>query len=108
MVRPRQRTKAMKPASRAVKLLTLVFLVTAIVAAACGRADKGRNDSASAAGRARAAARDAYPQPRLPAYFKPPESVDDPMGAARSVVRKPSCPQGEGNGILQPRESVLI
>src|SRR5258707_2560462 len=108
MVRPRQRTKAMKPASRAVKLLTLVFLVTGIVAAACGREDKGRNDSASAAGRAGAAAGDAYPEPRWPSYFKPPKSVDDLMGAARSFVRNQSGLQGKGMGILQPGESVLI
>ena len=98
----------MKPASRAVKLLTLVFLVTAIVAAACGRADKGRNDSASAAGRAGAAAGDAYPEPRWPSYFKPPKSADDLMDAARSFVRNQSGLQGKGMGILQPGESVLI
>src|SRR6266446_5409892 len=108
MVRPRQRTKAMKPASRAVNLLTLVFLIAVIVAAACGRADKGRTDSASAEGRAGAAAGETYPEPRWPSYFKPPKSADDLMDAARSFVRNQSGLQGKGMGILQPGESVLI
>src|SRR4029077_21049929 len=71
-------------------------------------ADKGRNDSASAAGRAGAAAGATYPEPRWPSYFKPPKSVDDLMGAARSFGRNQSGLQGKGMGILQPGESVLI
>src|SRR4029077_13566694 len=71
-------------------------------------ADKGRNDSASAAGRAGAAAGATYPEPRWPSYFKPPKSVDDLMGAARSFVRNQSGLQGKGMGILQPGESVLV
>jgi len=97
----------MKLASNAIKLLTVLFLAAIVVAAACSRADK-RNQSASAAGRAGAAAGDTYPEPRWPSYFKPPKSVDDLMDAARSFVRNQSGLQGKGMGILQPGESVLI
>src|SRR5205809_4316755 len=95
-------------ASNAVKLLTVIFLATVIAAAACGRANKGGNESASAAGRAGAAAGETYPEPRWPSYFKPPRSVDDLMDAARSFVRNQSGLQGKGMGILQAGESVLI
>src|SRR5205809_4312788 len=95
-------------ASNAVKLLTVIFLATVIAAGACGRATKGGNESASAAGRAGAAAGETYPEPRWPSYFKPPKSIDDLMDAARSFVRNQSGLQGKGMGILQPGESVLI
>src|SRR5436309_2202044 len=95
-------------ASNAVKLLTVIFLATVIAAGACGRANKGGNESASAASRAGAAAGERYPEPRWPSYFKPPKSVDDLMGAARSFVRNQSGLQGKGMGVLQPGESVLI
>src|SRR5436190_6093416 len=95
-------------ASNAVKLLTVIFLATVIAAAACGRANKSGNESASAAGRAGAAAGETYPEPRWPSYFKPPKSADDLMDAARSFVRNQSGLQGKGMGILQPGESVLI
>src|SRR5436309_14877067 len=95
-------------ASNAVKLLTVIFLATVIAAGACGRANKGGNESASAAGRAGAAAGETYPAPRWPSYFKPPKSADDLMPAARALVRNQSGLQGKGMGILTPGESVLI
>src|SRR5262249_10881197 len=98
----------MKLAANAATLLTVIFLAVLLTAAACGRADSSRADGASAAGRAGAAAGDTYPEPRWPSYFKPPKSVDDLMGAARSFVRNQSGLQGKGMGILQPGESVLI
>src|SRR3989440_6699162 len=97
----------MKLASNAVRLASVLFLTAIIVAAACGRADKGRTESASAATRAGANG-EKYPEPRWPSYFKPPKSVDDLMDAARSFVRNQSGLQGKGMGILQPGESVLI
>src|SRR4029453_17950041 len=99
--------EAMKSLSHAVRLLTVVFLVAVIVAAACGRAEQGRADAARAATRAGGSG-DAYPEPRWPSYFKPPKSVDDLMEAARSFVRNQSGLQGKGMGILQPGESVLF
>src|SRR5437870_733389 len=97
----------MKLASNAVRLASVLFLTAIIVAAACGRADKGRTESAGAATRAGANG-EKYPEPRWPSYFKPPKSVDDLMDAARSFVRNQSGLQGKGMGILQPGESVLI
>src|SRR5437870_3848224 len=97
----------MKLASNAVRPASVLFLTAIIVAAACGRADKGRTESASAATRAGANG-EKYPDPRWPSYFKPPKSVDDLMDAARSLVRNQSGLQGKGMGILQPGESVLI
>src|ERR1700752_5315246 len=98
----------MKPASTAVKLLTVFFLAAAIVAA-CNRANESRTDatSANASPRARAAG-EKYPEPRWPSYFKPPKSVDDLMDAARQFVRNQSGLQGKGMGILQAGESVLV
>src|SRR5712664_1603764 len=92
----------------AVKLLAVVFLIAVIVAAACSRADKGREGGASATARAGATAGEKYPEPRWPSYFKPPKSTDDLMDAARSFVRNQSGLQGKGMGILQAGESVLI
>src|SRR5206468_1997724 len=94
-------------ASTAVKLLTVVFLTAVVVAAACSRGTNDRTSSAGAATRAGAAG-DKYPEPRWPSYFKPPQSIDDLMDAARSFVRNQSGLQGKGMGILQPGESVLI
>src|SRR5437773_10577918 len=108
MVRPTPEIEAMKPSANAVTLLTVVFLAVVVTAAACGRADSSRSDGASAASRAGAAAGDTYPEPRWPSYFKPPKSVDDLMGAARSFVRNQSGLQGKGMGILAAGESVLI
>ena len=97
----------MTPTSNAVKLLTVVFLTTVIVAAACGRSGKSGDTSANAAGRTGAAG-ETYPGPRWPSYFKPPKSADDLIDAARSFVRNQSGLQGKGMGILQRGESVLI
>jgi len=93
--------------SNAVKLLTVLFLITLIAAVACSSGDRGRADSARAAARAGAAG-EKYAAPRWPSYFKPPKSADDLMEAARSFVRNQSGLQGKGMGILQPGESVLI
>jgi hypothetical protein len=49
-----------------------------------------------------------YPEPRWPSYFKPPQSVEDLMPAARSLVRNTSGFQGKGMGILQAGDSVLV
>src|SRR6185436_18475345 len=109
MVRPNERTPAMKFASHAIKLLIAAFLAMVVVAAACNRADKSSGQSAAnAAPRAGAAAGEKYPEPRWPSYFKPPKSVDDLMDAALSFVRNQSGLQGKGMGILQAGESVLI
>ena len=89
-----------------VRLLTALFLITVIVAAACSRTE--RNASGASAGERTGAAGEKYPEPRWPSYFKPPKSVDDLMDAARSFVRNQSGLQGKGMGILQPGESVLI
>ena len=48
------------------------------------------------------------PEPRWPSYFKPPNSVEDLMPAARSLVRNTSGFQGKGMGILKAGEHVLI
>src|SRR5437667_10497698 len=97
--------RPMKYASLIVRLLAVLILTAAVVAAACGRSD--RSDGASAAARAGAAG-DKYPAPRWPSYFKPPKSADDLMPAARALVRNQSGLQGKGMGILAPGESVLI
>src|SRR5438876_7025489 len=91
----------------ALKLLAVVFLSMTVVAAACSRAEKGTN-GASATARAGATAGEKHPEPRWPSYFKPPKSVDDLMGAARSFVRNQSGLQGKGMGILAAGESVLV
>ena len=49
-----------------------------------------------------------YRSPRWPSYFKPPTSVDELMPAARTLVRNRSGLQGNGIGILNAGESVLI
>src|SRR5207249_11605538 len=95
-------------ASNAVKLLTVIFLATVIAAGACGRANKGGNESASAAGRAGAAAGETYPEPRWPSYFKPPKSADDLMDAAPSSVRIQSGLEGTAMVILPPGYSALV
>ncbi|MBI1873956.1 MAG: hypothetical protein HYS05_08720, partial [Acidobacteria bacterium] len=79
----------MKWASNAVKLLTVVFLIAVVIAAACSRPEQGTGGAAATA-RAGATAGDKYPEPRWPSYFKPPTSVDDLMDAARSFVRNQS------------------
>jgi hypothetical protein len=49
-----------------------------------------------------------YPAPRWPSYFKKPNSAEDLMPAARSLVRNTSGFQGKGMGILKEGEAVLI
>src|SRR5207247_11120348 len=94
------------------KLLSCLFLVSAVLlAGACRRTDKpGAEATAGASASSRAGARpnEKYPEPRWPSYFKPPKSVDDLMPAARTLVRNQSGLQGKGMGILASGESVLI
>jgi hypothetical protein len=49
-----------------------------------------------------------YPEPRFPAYLKPPKTVDDVLPAAREIVRNKNGIQGAGMGILQKGDSVLL
>ncbi len=49
-----------------------------------------------------------YPEPRYPAYLKPPKSIDDVMPAAREIVRNKSGIQGAGMGVLQRGDGVLL
>ena len=60
------------------------------------------------AGDSAAASPEGYPEPRWPSYFKPPQSVDDLMPAARALVRNRSGLQGNGLGILKDGDSVLL
>jgi hypothetical protein len=87
---------------------TRVLLATAVaLTAACS----GKNgDPASEAGNTQAPQSSAtsYSEPRWPSYFKPPQSVDDLMPAARQLVRNKSGFLGVGMGVLQSGESVLI
>jgi hypothetical protein len=96
----------MKFAASLVRFLAVALIAAAAVAAACNRA--GRSDGASANPRAGATPADAYPAPRWPSYFKPPNSVEDLMPAARALVRNQSGLQGKGMGILAAGDSVLI
>lgn len=54
------------------------------------------------------AANTTYPEPRFPAYLKPPKNIDDVMPSAREIVRNKSGIQGAGMGVLQQGESVLL
>jgi hypothetical protein len=49
-----------------------------------------------------------YPEPRFPAYLKPPRTVDDVMPAAREIVRNKNGIQGAGMGVLQKGDGVLL
>jgi hypothetical protein len=49
-----------------------------------------------------------YPEPRYPAYLKPPRSVDDVMPSVREIVRNKSGIQGAGMGVLQRGDGVLL
>lgn len=49
-----------------------------------------------------------YPEPRFPAYLKPPKSVDDVMPSVREIVRNKSGIQGAGMGVLQRGDGVLL
>ena len=90
--------------------VALVFVVAVSVAGCRKGATETKTESA-AAGQPQARQADnpgGYPAPRWPSYFKPPKSVEDLMGAARSLVRNTSGFQGKGMGILKAGESVLI
>jgi len=101
----------MRQASRAGTIVTLLCVSAGV--AACNRsaskesAQTGSSPQAPAQSSAQAP-QEKYPAPRWPSYFKPPQSVEDLMPAARSFVRNKSGLQGRGMGILQPGESVLI
>ena len=49
-----------------------------------------------------------YPAPRWPSYFRNPNSIDELMPAARSLVRNKSGFLGVGMGVLQQGETVLL
>ena len=84
----------------------VVLVAVLAVSAACNR-DNGNEVAADkpAAGDPKA---ETYPAPRWPSYFKPAESVEDLMPAARALARNTSGFQGKGMGILQSGDSVLI
>ncbi|MGH9200024.1 MAG: hypothetical protein ACRD2A_02165, partial [Vicinamibacterales bacterium] len=75
------------------------------IGAACGRSEPG---AGGATATPTTAAKETYPEPRWPAYFKPAKTVDDLMPAARQLARNRSGLQGNGMGILKEGESVLI
>ena len=90
--------------------VALVFIIAA-GAAGCGNGDNETKTETAASAQPQARQADnpgGYPAPRWPSYFKTPNSVEDLMGAARSLVRNTSGFQGKGMGILKEGESVLI
>ena len=87
--------------SASVRPVVLALALSGL-AAGCG------GDRTPPAESAATAAADTYPAPRWPSYFKPPTSVEDLMPAARSLVRNRSGLQGNGLGVLEPGESVLL
>jgi len=92
------------------RLIALAALVVAIATgAACGRDDPERStEKPTPAADTRAGAEGRYPEPRWPSYFKPPQSVDDLMPAARTLARNTSGFLGVGMGVLKAGESVLL
>jgi hypothetical protein len=91
--------------------LVLTVAVLAFIAA-CSRSEPARQDAVAggdeAAGAQQAQAKESYPEPRFPAYLRPPENADALMPYARILVRNESGFQGRGLGILKEGESVLI
>ena len=83
----------------------LFIVLIATLAAGCQR-----NGPASEEGRSAGAAdpKVSYPAPRWPSYFKQPESIEQLMPAARSLVRNKSGFLGVGMGVLQEGETVLL
>ena len=81
----------------------LVVVLIAILAAGCQRnaPEEGRRADA-------ADPKISYPAPRWPSYFKRPETVDELMPAAHSLVRNKSGFLGVGMGVLQTGETVLL
>src|SRR5262245_51984392 len=81
----------------------ILVIIIATLAAACQRnapAEEGRGAGADP--------KISYPAPRWPSYFKRPETADELMPAARSLVRNKSGFLGVGMGVLQTGESVLL
>ncbi len=78
------------------------------LAAACNRAEQAKPTTPTTATTSAGIGNEKYPEPRWPAYFKPPKTVDELMPAARMLVRNRSGLQGNGLGILSAGESVLI
>jgi len=80
-------------------------LLLSVLLAGCRTQEKQPEQSAAAPA---APDNGGYPAPRWPSYFKPPKSADELMPAARLLVRNKSGFLGQGMGILQSGESVLI
>ncbi len=83
----------------------------AMLAVSCGRTEPAKTEAPAAgvaSGAPAVGANEKYPEPRWPAYFKPPKSVEELMPAARAVVRNRSGLQGNGMGVLNAGESALI
>ena len=87
-------------------VVTLVGLTAAM--AACNRPAPKASQTAEGGASGPQAPQEKYPEARWPSYFKPPQSVEDLMPSARSLVRNKSGFQGKGMGILQSGDSVLI
>src|SRR5436190_11703227 len=91
--------------------LLRVAMVFGVLAGAAGcqkkPAAEAQQQPAAAAGKD-ASNPGGYPAPRWPSYFKTPNSIEDLMPAARSLVRNTSGFQGKGMGILKEGEAVLI
>lgn len=78
----------------------------AALAVGCGNNASERSNGGRTAGTADPAV--SYAAPRWPSYFKPPQSVDELMPAARALVRNKSGFLGVGMGVLQSGETVLL
>ncbi len=88
--------------SKSALLFTLLIAVLAL--GACGGG--GGTDQTKTS--EETAAKETYPEPRFPAYLRPPEGADAILPFARTLARNTSGFQGKGLGILQPGEAVLI
>ncbi len=86
----------------------LAIVAAAMLATACETAQPPRASTPGAAGAPAVEANAKYPEPRWPAYFKPPKSVEELMPAARAVARNRSGLQGNGMGVLNAGDAVLI
>ena len=89
------------PSTRSLTL-SLLAVVVAIGAAGCRKNSSERAESTPPKEAA------VYAAPRWPSYFKPPQSIEELMPAARSLVRNKSGFLGVGMGVLQSGETVLI
>ena len=87
----------------------IVLVAAAAVGTACSRDGAERStEKPTPALNAGAGADGKYPDPRWPSYFKPPQSVDDLMPAARNLARNTSGFLGVGMGVLKAGDSVLL